>query len=191
MSANQQIKSLSEKGLKTQDLLDDRVDPLDGWHWVNGNELTNNEWGVTAFTRNAVGDYSIDITGAGTYRAILSLSLFARLMSAKGMRITDVVFHYTISGGAATTVDLLIQKALYANAATPTVTNIPFSYDTAHDTNAERITAASHLLIATITSPEFQEADLTWYSAELSVVLPGAQTITVRGAGIHFAHDYL
>ena len=189
--ANQKIKDLVDKGLNTQDLLNDRIDPLDGFAWWNGNQLFNNNWSV-GFARTAVGDYSIATTGAATWRVLVGLTPTARILSAKGLKILDVAIHYTIGVAAATTVDVTIQKSVYSNGATPTVTNIPFTYDTAHDTNAERITVASHLLTATITAPEFQETDFTWFSAEFVVVLPGGgATLNVRGAGMHYAHDNL
>lgn len=188
--ANQKIKEHVDKGWSTQDLLDDRIDPNDGLVWWNGCELIANSW-TNVFVRTAAGDYSMSAVGAGTWRAVASLSPMARVQTAKGLKILDVAFHYTITAVAGTTVDVTIQKAVYANAATPTVTNIPFTYDTSHDTNAKRITVASHLLIATITAPEFEDVDLTWYSAEFVAVMPGGATIAMRAAAMHVAHDLL
>lgn len=188
MPQNQALKDQVEKGFRTVELLDDRPDPKDGWHWQNAVELLNN---IGGFERAGAGLYATPSATLATYYSVLSATPFSRIRSAKGLKILDVAFAYALAAGFTGSVDLTVQKTVYADNAAPSVTNLAFTYDAAHDTAGERATAnREHLLVATLTDPEYQESDLIWYSAELTVVLT-ASAFRIRGAGMHFEHDYL
>jgi hypothetical protein len=186
---NRKIQDLAEQGLTSQGLLDDRIDPKDGWLWKSGGELIAST--AMTYNRAAAGDYGVVTAGAATYRLALSLSPFSRIRSAKGLKILDVAFHYGTDAAFTGSVDLLVQKAVYADNASPSLTNLTFTYDAAHDTAGERATAnRQHLLVGTLSVPEYEETDFAWYSAELSIVLT-AGLVNIHGGGMHFEHDYL
>lgn len=196
MGTNRTVSDLSTQGARAQDLLDDRIEPLDGMVWFAGPELARGDALTTAtITRDGAGLFKMASSTAGTYRFLVSATRMARRREggslSKGIKVIDFEFHYDVAAGATVTVDVLIQRTAYAHLSSPSSSAVAFSYDANSDTAGERATAnTSRLLTATITDPVYELTNNTWLSAELTVVLT-AGAFSVNGGGYHFAHDHL
>jgi hypothetical protein len=201
MGLNQFVRDLAEKGLRTQDLLDDRPDQTEGLLWFDSWKVHIVSPAAATFTstKTAAGDYRRQRTAAGaeTHNLVVSLTDLVRLQPVKGLRVIDVAFAYRITTVDATSVDVVVNQTTYADRSGPTVSSYggTGTYDTNHDTAAERKASAGgsnpHLLVFTLPDGGFQVTDKTYVNSELTVVLPNTCVFQLLGAGFHLGHDYL
>lgn len=201
MASNDFLADLVGKGLRTQDLLDDRLEKPDGLKWVDSRRFTVvPSAGTTfAFERGAAGDYRMIRTAAGaeTHYLVLPVSAITRKLAGKGISVSDVVFVYSLVTADATSVDVTVNSTTYANAVAPVVATYggTLAYDANHNTAAKRKSSTGgvnpHLMTVTLPSPAYQVVDDVWISAEMTVVLPNTSVFRLYGGAFHLSHDYL
>jgi hypothetical protein len=92
----------------------------------------------------------------------------------KGAKINSVDFHFRIVTGAVDAMEAHIYKAVMgADGALLTVSEVTTSYDTGHDSAAERIDLDEHKMTLTITTPAYLEENEVMF---LEVVYDAAGT---------------
>lgn len=199
MPQNQPIKDQSEKGWRTQDLLNDRPKPGDGLLWANGLELIQVVGGAFTPTRTAAGNYNAVRTagGAETHNFVLSLNTLMRRVDTKGAKVTGFVLSYNVGVANLTSTAFTAQKCTYADRVAAAVATYggTITFDPNHDTDAERISSTGannpHLCEGTFSAPEYINTDLQWMSVEFRFVMPNTSVLTIFGAGLRIEHDYL
>jgi len=81
-------------------------------------------------------------------------------IAEKGFKLKTIEVDYNIKTAAADAVSVVINKVKRgADGAVAVVSNPAFTYDTGHDTAAERLTLNEHKMVLTITTPEYMEDD--------------------------------
>lgn len=201
MAQNQAIKELSEKGLRTQDLLNDRVKPGDGLIWWNGVELLQVVAGAFTPQRSAAGDYSVTRTTAGTeaQHFVLSLSNLTRRVDTKGLKVLGFLVAYSVVTNDLSSTSFTANLCSYVDRGARVVTSYggAITFDANHDTDPKRISSAGgsnpHLCEGTFATPQYINTDLQWFSMEFRFVQAnaGGCQLNVFGAGLRIEHDYL
>jgi hypothetical protein len=79
----------------------------------------------------------------------------------------------------------LIKMTLGANAVAATAAAVTTTYDTGHDTAAERITQAAHKMTLTVTTPEWVDDDAVYY-VELTVDAASSSVVKLFGARANY-----
>lgn len=81
-------------------------------------------------------------------------------VAQKGFKVTDFTLHYEITAAACDDVTPVINKVKYgADGAVYVVSTPAFTYDTGHDTAAERYDVDQHKMVLSLTTPEYCEDD--------------------------------
>lgn len=143
-------------------------------------------------TKNAAGDWSYNRIAGGaethTFHAMVPIS---SNVAGKGAKLTGARLAYQIGVADATSVDLKAYKTVFAQATAPAVTSdfpeavADASYDSAHDTAAERadkdVTSGEHVLTLTFTDPSWPNfSEMGQVLVEAVFVLANTGTLKVR-----------
>lgn len=100
----------------------------------------------------------------------------------KGCRIKSVTIYYTIGTAAADAVSAALYKASMPVTGTiMSAAAVTTSYDTGHDTAAERLTADEHTMVLTVSTPEWMDDD-AMYFVELSIDAAATSVVKVGDA---------
>ena len=195
MGLNRKVSALAQSGADVDALLADRTIPQDGLIWLNAIDLLQLPGDFTE-QRVAAADWSITHTASGsvTRRVALPVSQLVRQTESKGLLVIDVVWSYRIETVNATSIDVTCHRTSYVHGNAPSVaafggTIVDASYDTSHDSAAERAATGQHTLVVTLPEPEFHTVDNAIVMAEFVAVLPNTCKLTIHGAGVHVAHD--
>lgn len=145
---------------------------------------------AAALTRNGAGDYSLNKTadGAETHYFVASAPMFRSNESGKGSKLTTITWGYELGVADATSIDVLCHAVTYANATDPSQaahggTIVDASYDSAHDTAAERADKDvddEHVLTVTLPSSAYANTDNVLILTDLTAVLANTGTLKVR-----------
>lgn len=147
--------------------------------------------GTVALTRNAQGDWSLNQTAGGAETTYVAATLgMIRTTSGKGIRVTGFRVAYELGVVDATSVDVIADRALYAQAANPVIVNnfggaiANSNYDTNNNTANKRkdstVTGGEHLLTVTLTTPVYQNTASQDVVFEFQAVLANTGTLKVR-----------
>lgn len=190
---NRLISDLSAKGLRAADLVGDVPERTDGAIWVPSFASLALPQTGTAWSqvRQATGDYRLQrtATGAETHQVAFALAGVCRRTPASGMKVLAFQFAYSVATVDATSVDLTIQKTVYADRAVPVVSSFggSITYDSNHNTSGLRKASASgdnpHLLTGTLFLPQYQSTSPALVTAELVIVLPNTCVFTIYSGG--------
>jgi hypothetical protein len=102
-------------------------------------------------------------------------NLLANSSGLKGCYLKSVAFHFRIVTGAIDAMEAHIYKAtLAADGSLLTVAEATTTYDTGHDTAAERIDVDEHLMTLTLSTPAWIDGNAEYYFME--VVWDGSAT---------------
>lgn len=148
--------------------------------------------------RNAQGDWSWNRTADEAEEISFAIVIPLKSeTSGKGAKLTKVRCFYEIAVADATSVDMLVDSTVYAQATAPAVTNnhggaiVDGDYDADHNTAAKRadkdVTGGEHVLELTLNTAAFYNTADGFVVAELKAVLANTGTIKVRG----FQADYV
>ena len=119
-----------------------------------------------------------------TFDLVIPIPLPASNLGLQGAKLASIDFWWknATAALAGASAPVLNKVTLPATAVAVTGAAITTSLDTAHDTEAERITVASHKMVITVSTPFFLEDDygyiltIAWSAAATSVfTLYGAQ----------------
>jgi hypothetical protein len=190
-SSNDRIVQLVGSNCTVADLLATAPEVTTGTVWFPAAAIQTYTSGTAAvFVRNAQGDYSWNRTagGAETHYFISRFNLPTRTTSGKGIKVTGGRLSYALGVVAATTIDVTLDQVTYANASANVVATHGgvLTYDTNHDTNAERVTVAVHLLSFTLGTAAYVNSGSIALGMEATFVLANTGTLKVQGFGIDF-----
>jgi len=116
----------------------------------------------------------------------IPLKLPANAAALKGAYLKSVDIWWTCGTGANDVVSAEIYKSTFpANTAALTTASVAFSYDTGHDTAAERITLAAHKMTLTITTPFWVDEDNEVY-VELTIDAAANSVDVLQGARANY-----
>lgn len=147
--------------------------------------------GTVTLTRNAQGDWSLNQTAGGAETTYVAATLgMIRTTAGKGIRVTGFRVAYELGVVDATSVDVVADKAQYAQAANPVITAnfggaiVDGSYDSNNNTATKRkdstVTGGEHLLTVTFPSPVYMNAASADEVVEFKAVLANTGTLKVR-----------
>lgn len=200
---NAKLNKLMGTNARVDDILFNASSKTDNWAWFGADQcLDASASTVATIARNAQGDYSLNRTagGAETHTFFCAINERTRLASGRSLKITDVVAVYQVGVVDATSVDVLVDQTVFANAVAPAQsahggTIVDASYDAAHNTAALRKSSTGgvnpHLAIVTLPTPVFINSDLTAIYPSLVAVLANTGTFRFYGFGIHYTTNYL
>lgn len=112
-------------------------------------------------------------------------NLLAHASAEKGSYVKSVGIHFRIVTAAIDAMEAHLYKAtLAADGSLLTVAEVTTTYDTGHDTAAERIDVDEHLMTLTVTTPFWIDGDGSYYFVE--IVWDGSATgvIDIFGANV-------
>jgi len=190
----------SQSTTATQTVLDALADKTDGYVFVDATKCgVTSDATLPALTRNAVGDYSLNRTAGGAENIFVfaSMPLMIRTTTDKGWKIRDVYAIYQLGVVDATSVDMVLKQTTFANAVANSVADhgSTLSYNTSHDTAAERRASAGgsnpHVLAVTLSSQSYVNPLHRIIFPELQVVLANTGTFRFYGFAFNFTYDYL
>lgn len=151
-----------------------------------------------ALTRNAVGDWSLNVTAGGAENHYFAVAVpLKSTVAGKGVKLSKISFAYELGVVAATSVDVTSKKVTFAQATEPAVTGnggniVDGSYDESHNTAAERadqtVANGEHVLTVTLPTPGFMTGAGAMVVAELAVVLANTGTLKVRAAELEYVY---
>jgi hypothetical protein len=108
-------------------------------------------------------------------------------VAGKGSLLKSIEIDYEILTAACDAVDAVVRKVTRgANTAVAVVDDTTaFSYDTGHDTAAERYAVDQHKMVLTLTTPVYLDNDEVW-SVVLTLNKAATTTIDVLGAMVNY-----
>ena len=195
MSRNRKLSDLSALGLRAQDLIDDRIVSADGYVWGGISRWVSSSTNLTV-VRSASGIYLFRraSTLGETHSFGWSIIQFSRLTTAKGFNPVEVSLCYEISGAAATSATVELKLVTYSSSgATASNYGGTLTYDSGHDTAAERAAIGTHFLTATLGETQYITTEHAALVIDFTVVMPaagGGWTLDMYGGGIRFEHKY-
>jgi hypothetical protein len=132
---------------------------------------------VWSNNKNAANDTSI---------VKIPLRLPANAAALKGalLKSVDIWFATSVADNDAVSA-ALYKTTLGAQAAAVTAAVVATTYDTGHDTAAERITQAAHKMTLTVTTPEWVDED-TPFHVELTVDAASSSVVKLMGARANY-----
>lgn len=93
----------------------------------------------------------------------------AQGIAEKGFKVTDFELNFEITAAALDAMSAVINKVkVGADGAVYVVSNPAFTYDTGHDSAAERIDVDQHKMTLSVTTPEYCEDD-EFYVIDLTI----------------------
>jgi hypothetical protein len=137
--------------------------------------VASNVW---TLNKNAADDTSV---------LLIPIHLPQNSVALKGSKLASVDLWYSVGTAACDAVDAVLQKiTLPANGGSaPSVSTVTTSYDTGHDTAAERYAVAVHKLTLTITTPPWMDDDEIYY-VELTVNAAATSVVKLFAARANF-----
>lgn len=133
-------------------------------------------------TRVSANKVTLVSTGDGTEVTYLNylIPLNNFLSTSRGWQVNSVTVDYTVATADIT--DIQVALASYATAAAGgTATAITGTYDTAHDTTAERKATGDHRLVYTVTTPTTFSTAKTAPAIEIQLDTLNTAVTTIRG----------
>lgn len=125
--------------------------------------------------------------GAGTWQLRLPLTPPGNSLAARGARPLSLELWYTISGAALSDCAAAIERCTLPahGAAWSAPAAVIFTYDSDHDSAAERILLGNHRMALTISTPDWIAAGETW-QARLSGAAALATVVRLHGASLSY-----
>lgn len=133
-------------------------------------------------TRVSANKVTLVSTGDGTEVTYLNylVPIVNYISTSRGWKLNKVTVDYTVATADIT--DLTVVLSSYATAAAGgTATALTATYDTAHDTTAERKATGDHRLVYTVTTPTTFSTAKTTPALEIQLDTLNAAVTTIRG----------
>jgi len=102
------------------------------------------------------------------------------IVAERGWKLNSVTVDYTVATAAIEDITVACASVAHA-AAGNTATALTGTYDTAHDTTAERLAVGNHRLVYTITSPTTFSTAKAFPSIEILLATKNTAVTTIRG----------
>jgi hypothetical protein len=148
---------------------------------LSGLRTNSSNWALT-FNNHS---WSLDkAAGAETCVLLAGLDLPHSSRSMEGARLLKVEICYQINTSAATVFTPALYRQTFGSTATAQA--IAIRYDTAHDTNAKRVSTGLHRLQLCTSEEKFVTSDEICL-LELSVQTNGSSVIQILGLQMHYA----
>ena len=107
-------------------------------------------------------------------------------MPPKGIQITDCVVIYLVGVVALTSASLSLNRTVFANNVANSITNVPIS-----STALSLATQANPYVVRLpVTTPVFENTDLSDITLEFAFVMANTGTIRAYGLGLHASFNY-
>ena len=105
---------------------------------------------------------------------------------AKGVQITDVAACYQVTVANATSAALSLNQTVFGNNLANVINNFPIAA-TALPLVAQ---ANPYVVVRAVTTPTFNNTDLSEMTAELQIVLPNLAVLRIYWVGVHVNFNY-